>query len=193
MLVAGSRIINSPIMGLQTGSELARVNDPIIDPNNLQIIAYSISGPLLDTHPSFLRVPDVREFSDIGVIVDSSDEFVTTGDIIKLDEIVSLHFDPINMSVIDEKKHKLGKVIGYTIDTVGFMIQQLNVKRPLFKSFNDTELLIHRSQIIEINDKAIIVHSEAKVPDPIFSADKSAYINPFRKQPQTEQSRQDQS
>lgn len=181
MLIAGSRFINAPVMGLQTGSELARIQSPVIDPRTLEILAYEISGPLLNTRPSLLRIADVREFSDIGAIVDSSDEFVAPDDIIKLKDIYQLHFNPIDMPVTDEKHHKLGKVIGYTIETATFSIQQLTVKRPLFKSFNESELLIHRTQIAEINDHAIVVHSRAKAPEPLMQSVRSAYANPFRK------------
>lgn len=189
MLLAGSRLIHTPVMGLQTGSELARTIAPVIDPSTLEIVAYELEGPLLDTHPSLLRIADVREFSDIGMIVDSSDEFVSPDDIIKLGDIYKLHFDVMGMTVIDEKKHKLGKVHGYTIDTTGFLIQQLSVKRPLLKSFNDTELLIHRTQIQEINDHAIVVHSEAEIPEPIMESVRTAYVNPFRKSQHAEQIR----
>jgi uncharacterized protein YrrD len=181
MLIAGSRLIDAPVMGLQTGSELARISDAIIDPQSLAIVAYELSGKLLDLHPSLLRIDDVREFSDIGVIVDSSDEFVTPKDIIKLNEIYELHFKPIGMPVLDEKRHKLGKVVGYTIETGGFVIQQLTIKRPLLKSINETELLIHRTQITEINNQAIIVHSQAKIPEPVMQSVRNAYNNPFRK------------
>lgn len=187
MLLAGSRLIDAPVLGLQTGSELARTTRPIIDPAKLEILAYELNGPLLDLHPSLLRIADVREFSDIGIIVDSSDEFVTPDDIIKLGEIYNLHFDVMGMHVIDEKRRKLGKVTSYTIDTTGFLIQQLSVKRPFLKSFNDTELLIHRSQITEINDNAIVVHSQAKIPEPVVSSVRSAYVNPFRKSANAEQ------
>jgi uncharacterized protein YrrD len=188
MLLAGSRLIDAPVMGLQTGGELARSSRAIIDPKNLQIIGYELNGPLLDNHPSVLRVADVREFSDIGIIVDSSDEFVSPSDIIKLNDIFELHFHLEGMSVMDEKKQKLGKVNGYTLDTTSFMIQQLSVKRPLLKSLNDTELLIHRSQITEINDRAIVVHSEATIPEPLLESVRTAYTNPFRKRTQAEQS-----
>jgi uncharacterized protein YrrD len=188
MLLAGSRLIDAPVMGLQTGGELARSSRAIIDPKNLQIIGYELNGPLLDNHPSVLRVADVREFSDIGIIVDSSDEFVSPSDIVKLNDIFELHFHLEGMSVIDEKKQKLGKVNGYTLDTTSFMIQQLSVKRPLLKSLNDTELLIHRSQITEINDRAIVVHSEATIPEPLLESVRTAYTNPFRKRTQAEQS-----
>jgi sporulation protein YlmC with PRC-barrel domain len=177
-------------MGLQTGGELARTNHAVIDPKNLEIVAYEVHGPLLDSNPSLLRVADVREFSDIGIIVDSSEEFVSPDDIIKLGEIYRLHFKLEGMHVIDERKQKLGKVNGYTIDTSGFVVQQLSVKRPLLKSLNDTELLIHRSQITEINDEAIIVHSEAEIPEPLMESVRTAYINPFRKNSQAEQAEQ---
>ncbi len=173
-------------MGLQTGAELARTSQAIIDPRTLQIVAYELNGPLLADQPSFLRIADVREFSDIGLIVDSSDEFVTTGDIIKLDEIYKLHFMPTGMPVLDEKRHKLGKVDDYIIDTSSFVIQQLSVRRPLLQSLNDTHLLVHRSQITEINDDAIIVHSQAKIPEPVLAKVSNTYVNPFRKNPQAE-------
>lgn len=194
MLIPGSRLIDAPVMGLQTGGELARIRRPVIDPATLKILAYEVEGPLLDLRPSLLRIADVREFSDIGIIVDSSDEFVSPDDIIKLGDIYKLHFAPVGMPVVDEKKHKLGKVDGYTIDTSSFVVQQLNVRRPLLKSLNDTELLVHRSQITEINDHEIIVHSEKqRHTGPVMQTVRSAaYVNPFRKHagPQAEHSDQ---
>lgn len=174
-------------MGLQTGSELARTHKAIINPKTLEIAAYELEGPLLNDHPSLLRIADVREFSDIGLIVDSSDEFVGLDDIIKLREIYELHFSPVGMPVVDEKRHKLGKVESYTIETGAFLIQQLLVKRPLLKSLNDAQLLVHRSQITEISDTEIIVHSQAEIPEPAIDAIRHGYTNPFRKNQQAEQ------
>lgn len=181
MMLLGSTLINAPVMSLQTGGELARTKTAIIDPTNLAIIAYELSGPRLTMHPALLRMADVRELSDLGLIVDSEDEFVTEHDVIKLDEIYHMGFELLNMLVTDEKQRKLGHIIDYTLDTNGFIVQQITVRRPLLRSLNDTELLIHRSQIIEINDKAIVVHSEAKAPEPERSEVVGSYINPFRK------------
>lgn len=181
MMLLGSNLINAPVMSLQTGGELARTKRAVVDPANLAIIAYELSGQRLTLHPTLLRIADIREFSNLGFIVDSEDEFVTEHDVIKLDEIYHMGFDPLNMLVTDEKKRKLGHIIDYTIDTGSFYIQQLTVRRPLLRSLNDTELLIHRSQIIEINDKAIVVHSEAKAPEPERQDVVGSYVNPFRK------------
>lgn len=183
MILLGSRLLNLPIMSLQTGSELAKTKQPVIDPASLKIIAYEIDGPLLEPTQSLLRLADVRELSDIGMIIDSSDEFVSSSDVITLKDVYDLQFRLLGMQVRDEKGGKLGKISDYTIETDSFIIQQLTVKRPFLKSFSDTELLIHRSQIIEINNESIVVHSESKVDEREVAAQKGSYVNPFRKQP----------
>lgn len=180
MLLLGSRLIGTPIMGLQTGTKLAVTKVPIIDPSNLKIVAYEVEGPLLAEHPSFIRIADVRELSDVGMIIDSNDEFVGVDDVIAIEKIYKLGFKLIGLNVIDESKHKLGKVCDYSLETGGFVIQQLNVSRGALKSISETELLVHRSQIVEINDSTIIVRTAAKKLDPITEPIHLSYMNPFR-------------
>lgn len=181
MMLLGSTLSKAPVMGLQTGGEIAQTQSAVIDPASLTVIAYIVEGPLLEDGPWLLRIADVRELSDLGFIVDSTDEFIHPEDVLKVNEIYKLNFPLLDMPVIDEKRSKLGKVIDFTLETNSFTIQQLTVRRPLLKSFNDTELLIHRSQIIEINDDAIVVHSEAKAPEPELHEVVGSYVNPFRK------------
>lgn len=166
-------------MSLQTGSELARTTAAVIDPRTLTIIAYEVAGPLLDKHPSFLRVADIREHSNIGLIIDSSDEFVGLDDVIKLKEVYDFGFTLNGLSVIDEHKKKLGKVDGYSVELDSFVIQQINVKRPILKSLGDTELLIHRSQIVKVSDSTITVKAGTINAEPVKST-VSTYVNPFR-------------
>ncbi len=182
MILLGSSLANAPVMSLQTGSELAHIGEPIVNPADLTIVAYSVSGPLLPKgNATLLRIADIRELSDLGFIIDSGDEFIAPDDVIKIQEVYDRHFNLLGVTVTDEKRNKLGKVIDFTVETGGFVVQQLTVKRPLLRSLNDTELLIHRSQIIEINDNAIVVHSEAKVPEPELHEVVGSYVNPFRK------------
>lgn len=183
MLVLGSRLNETPVMSLQTGTRLAQTGLALINPANLKIVAFQLEGQLLTEHPSFLRTADIREMSTIGMIIDSTDEIIGVDDVIKIKELYDLGFNLIGMNVIDEHKHKLGKVDNYTVETGSFVIQQLDVKRGILKGFTDTGLLIHRSQIIEINDNAIIVKSAAKKqrPEPIMQTTRHEYVNPFRR------------
>jgi len=189
MLLLGSRLIGTPVMGLQTGTKLAETASPLIDPSNLKVMAYIVEGPLLSEHPSLIRIADVRELSDIGMIIDSSDEFIGLEDVVKIHELYDLNFNLIGMNVIDERRHKLGKVEDYSLDSSSFIIEQFNVRRGVLRSLTDTGLLIHRSQIVEINNKQIIVKSTAQRPEVVIKPEHRSYINPFRSAPQVEQTK----
>lgn len=192
MLITSDRFIGMPIMSLQTGSELARTSREIIDPRNLSIVAYELEGPTLDQHPSLLRVADIREIGPLGAIIDSADEIVGISDVIALKEVYEFDFSLHNKPVIDDQNHKLGKVTGYTLGAGVFLIQQLQIRRPLLKSFGDTELLIHRSQIVKISDEKITVKSTSTPhhaqKQSSSSLQLTAYNNPFRKRQQQTQS-----
>ena len=188
MLLLGSKLLNYPILSLQVGTEIARTDQPIIDPNNLQVIAYALSGHLLNRQTeTTLMTEDVRELSPRGMIIDSVDNLVDPTDIIKLSKIIELNFSLIGLTVETKKGKKIGKVLDYTIDSTSFSIYQLIVKRPLFQSFNDPELTINRSQIIEVTDDRVIIKNDTETVklEPLKVSDnfKSAYINPFRKTP----------
>ncbi len=181
MLLLGSRLTNTPIMSLQTGGQLARTEKAVINPANLRIDAYEVSGPLLTEKPSFLRTADIREYGRLGMIIDSTEELIGLDDVIQIEKLYKLNFPLIGMSVVDERKNKLGKVSDYTLDTVDFVIQQLNVKRGFFSGLNDTGLLVHRSQIVEINDSSIVVKSTAKKSaEPVMNSLRGEFVNPFR-------------
>ncbi len=181
MLILGSRLIHTPIMSLQTGTRLAHTAKPIIDPANLRIVAYEVEGPLLAENPSFMRTADIREYGRLGMIIDSNDELIGLDDVIHIKQLVELKFPLIGLQVIDDQKRKLGKVDDYTLDTGDFLIQQINVRRGLIKGITDTGFLVNRSQIIEINNNAIIVKSPSvKSVEPVMQAIRGEFVNPFR-------------
>ena len=191
MLLLGERLIGTPVMSLQVGVKVAETVEPVIDPRSLTIVAYEVDGPLLEAHPKFIRIADIRELSDIGMIIDSSDELVDADDIIKIKEIRNLNFELIGMKVIDERGKRLGKVEDYTLDTDSFVIQQISVKGGLINSLSSTGHVVHRSQITEISDTAITVKSaDNKLTSLGTTGDiHRTYNNPFRKpagpQPET--------
>ncbi len=180
MLISYDQLLSKPVMSLQTGVELAHTKAILIDPRTLTIVAYELDGKLLDEHPSFLRLEDVREYGSVGFIIDSSDEFVGLNDIIKLKEVYDFHFSLLGIEVIEQTGAKLGKVQGYTLDAGSYSVQQLVVKRPLLKSFSETELIIHRSQIVEVNNERILVRSTAHKQETVVETKVAHYANPFR-------------
>lgn len=180
MLLLSERLLETPILSLQTGSPLAQTSAPIIDPRRLHIVAFYCDGPLLDDHPSVLHTADIREFSDIGIIVNGSEDIMPPHDLVRLQEIIDFHFDLVGMKVIDDHKTKLGKVTDFTVDMQTFMIQKIIVKPPLIRSIKESELIIDRDQIVEITDECIIVKAPS-VTQVSHAPQEAAFQNPFRK------------
>ncbi len=159
MLIEGSKLLNYPILSLHTASRIAEVKGLVIDPNFLKVVAFEISAAS-SKQRLFLEASSVREFSKMGMIVDSDEEFVEKDDVIKLKETIELGFSLDNMKVVSKKKAMLGRIEDFIINTEDFQIMQLIVKRPIYKALIDPELVIGRSDIHEINDSEIIVKSE---------------------------------
>ena len=159
MLIEGSKLLKYPILSLHTASRIAEVKGLVIDPNFLKVVAFEISA-VSSRQSLFLEASSVREFSKMGMIVDSDEEFVEKDDVIKLKETIELGFSLDNMKVVSKKKAMLGRIENFIINTEDFQIMQLIVKRPIYKALIDPELVIGRSDIHEINDSEIIVKSE---------------------------------
>ena len=159
MLIEGSKLLNYPILSLHTASRIADVKALVVDPNFLKIVAFEISA-VSSKQRLFLDVTSVREFSKMGMIVDSDEEFIEQNDVIKLKETIELGFTLENMKVVTKKKTMLGRVEDFMVTTDSFQVMQLIVKRPIYKALIDPELVIGRSEIHEINDNEIIVKSE---------------------------------
>lgn len=189
MLVYSARLQQLPVLSLQTGSPLAVTSEPIIDPRRLHITAFYCEGPLLDVEPAIIHTDDVREFSDLGLIVNDSEDIMSPEGLVRLQEIIDFNFTFIGMKVVDDRNTKLGKVEDYVTDTDSFLIQTFVVKRPLLRSFNEAKLVIGRNQIAEIKNDVIIVKSPTlKEPAKAATAPQTEFENPFRQKtkPQTE-------
>ncbi len=182
MLVTSSRLIGANVYSLQTGAPIGTISEPIIDPDKLKIVAFKLTGPLIQ-HANILDINSIREYSDIGIIIDSIEELAAPEDIIKIEKLLSLNFNLIGLKVETKKGSKLGKVFDYTFMSDNYIIQQIIVRRPAIKAFIDPELTIHRREITEVNDYKIIVKDEektikARAENEDFIPN---FVNPFRK------------
>lgn len=188
MLINNSRLIGCPILSLHVGGRIANVVETLVDPNTLKIIACRADGPLVGREiGEILPMASIREFSRLGMIVDSGDEFVEPDDIVRIKDLLELNFSLLGLKAETKKGHKLGKVSDFTVEPESWQVQQLIVQKPMIQSFLDPELTIARSQISEINDYKVIVkdstekskvknNSKAKAEN--FSPN---FVNPFRK------------
>ena len=182
MLVSASKLIGTPILSMQSAAPIGMITDLIVNPDNLKIIAFYISGPLVSS-ANILDAKSVREYSSYGCVVDSIDELVEKDDVVKISKIIDLNFDLNGLKVETRKGSKLGRVIDYTLTSEDFTVQQIIVKRPIVKSFLDPELTIPRKEISEVTDYKIIVKNEEKTIKKKAETTEFIpnFVNPFRK------------
>lgn len=185
MLIDASRLLGCPVLSLHVGAPIAHVENEIVNPDNLKIIAFEVWGAAIQNDPDageILESRDIREFSSLGMIVDSIEDFVNPGDVIKLDKVMKLNFSLIGLKVFTKKKTKLGKIVDFTVNTDDWTVRQLIVKRPIMKAIADPELVIPRKEIVEIFDDRIIVKDEEEKIKKISFKEEFVpnFVNPFR-------------
>lgn len=192
MLITIQNLLGAPLMSLQTGQPLAKLDAAVINPHNLKIVAFYVSGPLVDFSPAVVFSEDIREFGQLGAIVDSSDNILEPDGLVRLNEIVDYHFELMNIWVVDEHGRKLGRVENFTLNPDNFLIQQLYVRPTLLKSFSVANLTISRTQIVAIDNQKITVKAptvrEKSVAKNLAAPQLNPqFDNPFRKPKPAEQ------
>lgn len=177
-------------MSLQTGSKIGQTAEPIIDPRRLHVAAFYCEGPMIDIQPAVLHSNDVRELSDIGIIIDSSDNIMAPNDLVRLQEIIDFGFTLTGTHVVTDRGQKLGTVEDYATDALTFLIQKLHIKRPFLHSIHSSGLIIDRNDILEVTNSRIIVKSATVKEEqaPVVNETMQSLANPFRK-PQAEMSK----
>ena len=172
------------VLSVQDSGKIGTITNTIVDPDSLKIIAFRVHGAIGSDGGNILDANSIREYSsEFGLVIDSTDELVKDDDVVKIKNVLELNFSLIGLKVETKKGSKLGKVLDFTVTEDNLSVQQIIVKRPTVKSFFDSELIIPRSEIVEITDYKIIVRDEEKViRERALKEDfVPNFVNPFRK------------
>lgn len=183
MLITSTRLIDTLVLSMQTGRPIGRVVETIVNPDNLKILAFRLAGSLIPRDgDNILDVSSIRDYFKNCFVVDDIDELVSPTDVVKIAKVLELNFDLIGLKVETKKGSKLGKVMDYTVSLDNLTVQQIIVKRPMFKNLIDPELTIHRKEIVRITDYKVIIKDEEKTIK--AKAEKENFVpnfvNPFR-------------
>jgi len=155
MLVLNSSLANWPILSFTDGQEIAKLARPIINPDNLIIPGfYCLTA---NRQLKILLEQDIREINFNYVIVNDMSSLSDPSDLIRLQNILDINYNLMNKTVETIKHRKIGKVTDFTINIKTMIINNLEVSQSLYRNFKGSSLKIHRSQIVELNDKKIIV------------------------------------
>jgi sporulation protein YlmC with PRC-barrel domain len=158
MLQLSSRLYNCPILSLRTGGVIATAIEPIINPNNLKVEGFYCQDRFDKKMSLILLYQDIREVIPQGIVVNDHEVLTQQDDIIRLKDLINLHFTLLGKPVITESKAKIGKVNDFAVELESMFVQKLYVSQALRKSLSTSALSVDRTQIVEITDRRIIIN-----------------------------------
>lgn len=169
MYCLASQMDGLPIISLQTSEAVALARTPIIDISTLEILAFHCHGAH-NKRPLLLMTGDIRQMATDCIIIDSEDELASPDDIVRLQQLIHDNFSPLGKPVVSDIGRRLGNVDDYSINLDTNRIQKLYVRGGLLRSWLGTNLIIDRTQIIDITPQKITVR-EATIKSPIMQTD----------------------
>jgi len=157
MLQMAETVLNKPVLSLRTGSAVAEIIAPIINPDNLKIEGFycqdnDSKGQLV------LLYQDIRDILPQGLVIDDHDVLSDPEELIRLRTVLELNFELIGKPVETIEGEKVGKVSDYALEGTTMFIQKLYVSQSILKSLTGGSLSIDRTQIHEITPKKIIIN-----------------------------------
>lgn len=156
MLQLSTSVLNRNILSLRSGSVIAAITGPIINPNNLKIEGFYCEDRY--SHDELvLLVQDIRDVVQKGYVVNDHDVLIEAEELVRLKDILALGYDPIGKQVITLDKQKVGKVSDYAVETESMYIQKLYTSQSILRSLAGGSLSIDRSLVQEITPRQIII------------------------------------
>ena len=144
-------------MSLRTGSPIASITGPIINPDNLKIEGFYCQDKF-SKQELVLLYQDIRDMLPQGFVVNDHDVLVEAEELVRLKDVIALNFELTGKQVVTVDKQKVGKVSDYATETETMFIQKIYVSQSLVKSFTGGSLSIDRTQVQEITPRKIIIN-----------------------------------
>lgn len=161
MLILSDTVSKKAIMSVHAGKAIARIAEPIIEPSNLKIVAFSVSAPGLK-FLSVLHSGDIREWSRLGVIVNSEDDIMEVDENMpKIRKLAEDNFQLGGVGVRTESGKRLGRVRNFVFETEGFFVVKFYVERFGLLGFTKPTLIFDRDSVVNITQKYIVIADDA--------------------------------
>jgi uncharacterized protein YrrD len=151
----------TPVASLQTGASVAYLDLPVINPKNLKVVAFYLSGGLY--HGMLLDAKDIREVGNNVVVINHEDLIGDESEFIKIAPLLEKPYEMFNKLVYNQDDKKIGKIKSYTVSDDDFRIMRLDVAPRLTGAFLDIAKVVSRESIIEVAKNYIKVNDDGSV------------------------------
>ncbi len=100
---------------------------------------------------------DIREVIPAGLVVDDHSVLVEPSELIRLHKIMELDFQLIGKAIVTQSGQRMGKVNDYATEPESMLIKKIYATQTLLKNLTGGSLSIDRTQIVEINNRKIVI------------------------------------
>ena len=152
MLMLSKELYNRPVLEMRSGKPIAMATSPIINPHNLKIIGWWCD---FGGKRQVLLSGSIRQLSSQGVVIDDSRELSDPEELVRDRETLNIDYQ-LPGKIVRTRRRKLGKVEDYSFSEA-LLVQKLYVQPSIIRILSTDTLIIDRSQIVEVNDQAIVV------------------------------------
>ncbi len=176
MYSLASDLVDQPIISLQTGQVVAWAAPPVLNIDNLEVVAFTCVIPH-QKEPLLLLTGDIRQYAADCIIIDDEDELTSPHDIVRFTTDLSHNYSPLGKPVVADTGRKLGTVEDYSINLETHRVQKLYIRQSLLRALFGSNLIIDRTQIIDITPKQITVR-DATITEKLLASDAVPEIHP---------------
>ena len=146
-----------PILSLRTGSEVAILRRPIINPDNLKIEGFYVDDLYDKKRTLILLVQDIREILANGLAINDHEVLSSPHELHRHQKILENNISLLNKPVVTASNKKIGKLSEYAVDDNSFYIQKLYVSQSLLRNITGSNLILDRNQIVDVSNSKIVV------------------------------------
>jgi uncharacterized protein YrrD len=157
MLILSEAISGKKIMSVHSGGSIAKISEPIVDPKNLKIVAFSANARGMK-YFSVIHSSDIREWSPLGVIINSEDDIMEVDENMpKIRSVIEDGFELVGIKVRTESGKRLGKVRNFVFETDGYFVVKFYVEKSGILSVLNPVLLIERDSVVDVTKRYLVV------------------------------------
>lgn len=165
MLQKATSIQNLPIFSASSGRKLAQVFDIVINPDDGNVLAFTIEPKKVFSLPKVISPKDIWQFSVRGIIIKDDNSIINVNEIVRVEDVLSNKIEIIKSKVYTEGDKYLGRVKDFVINTNFFCLDRIYIEKPFIKGLLDEGLSIPRQNIVSIEKNKIIVKNDFLVKE----------------------------
>ncbi len=172
MLLLRSSVVGKKVLSIREGHQIGEVLEILCQPKNLKIEGFYVKD-YSDKKIKVLLSQDIREIYRQDFITNDYESLSLPDELIKHKRIIDLSYDFIKKPVKTVSGRKIGKVEDFAFDSDSMFILKLYVHQSIIRNFNGAIKSVDRSQIVEVNEKQIIIEE----PEELVSATAPATVS----------------